>query len=61
MAPKKKNNHAGNDPFDFSEQIEELEALLDEEEDETKREILKGLLYQIRFNVRDYFDKMEAI
>lgn len=60
MAPKKKNNHAGNDPFDFSEQIEELEALLDEEEDETKREILKGLLYQVRFNVRDYFDKMEA-
>ena len=47
MAPKKKNNHAGNDPFDFSEQIEELEALLDEEEDETKREILKGLLYQV--------------
>ena len=58
MAPKK-NHSAGKDPFDFSEQIEELEALLDEEEDDTKREILKGILYQYRYNVNDYFEKME--
>ena len=47
------------DPFDFSEAIEEIKDLLDDEEDSDRRQLLKGLLGQYELDLKKSFDEMD--